>query len=303
MIKSVFFGLILFFSIGIVVTGQELQCSVSVVSKGVQGTNKSTYENMQNAIREFMNNQIWTDNVFSTEERIQCSILINITKAISATEFQGTIQVQARRPVYNSGYNTTLLNYLDQDFQFEYEAFQPLEYNPTNIGSNLISVLAFYANIILALDYDSFSKYGGTKYFEQAEKIVSMNQNSDVEGWKSYESKRNRYWMTENFLNAQHRPLREPFYLYHRQGLDYMSEDATKGRREIVTALEKLPKVYRQRAATFAMQLFFDAKSDEIINIFSEGFPTEKKRVLEVLTEVDPSNGSAYKEKLSVDNE
>ncbi len=301
MMKSVFFALFLLISIGFVARGQELQCAVSVVSKGVQGTNTSTYENMQSAIQEFMNTQIWTDNVFSTEERIQCSILINITKAISATEFSGTIQVQARRPIYNSGYNTTLINYLDQDFQFEYEAFQTLEYNPTNIGSDLISVLAFYANIILALDYDSFSKYGGTKYFEQAEKIVNMNQNSDIEGWKSYESKRNRYWITENFLNAQHKPLRECFYLYHRQGLDLMSDDVVKGRSQIVNALEKLPKVYRQRAGTFAMQLFFDAKSDEIINIFSEGFPTEKKRVLAVLTEVDPSNGSTYKEKLSTD--
>ncbi len=303
MMKSVFFLLFIFIFSGIRLLGQELQCTVSVVSKSVQGTNTSVFDDMQTAIREFMNNQIWTDNVFSTEERIQCSILINITKSVSAEEFEGTIQVQARRPVFSSGYNTTLINYLDQNFKFEYTDFEPLEYNPTNMQSELVSVLAFYANIILALDYDSFSKYGGTKYFEQAEKIVNMNQNSDNTGWKSYESRRNRYWMVENFLNSQHRPLRECFYMYHRLGLDAMSEDVPKGRKSILQGLDKLVKVYRQRAGTFAMQLFFDAKSSEIINIFSEAYDPEKKEVLEVLMEVDPANGSDYKEKLSIDED
>ncbi len=281
------------------VKSQELQCTVSVVSPGIQGTNKQVYETMQTAIREFMNSQKWTDNVFSAEERIECSILINIKEVISVDEFSGTLQIQARRPVYNSSYRTILLNYLDQDFSFKYVEFEPLIYNPNTLESNLIGVLAYYSYVILGLDYDSFSKFGGSKYFELAEKIVNMAQNSPKTGWKSFESRRNRYWYVENYLNEYHKPLRECMYQYHRLGLDKMSEKPEGGRKEVLSALEKLQKVQRQRASSFAMQLFFDAKSDEIINIFSESFSMEKSRAIEVLSEVDPANGAKYKEKLT----
>ncbi len=280
------------------VKSQELQCAVSVVSPGIQGTNKQVYETMQTAIREFMNGQKWTDNVFSAEERIECSILINIKEVISVDEFSGTIQIQARRPVYNSSYSTILLNYLDQEFSFKYVEFEPLIYNSNTLESNLIGVLAYYSYVILGLDYDSFSKFGGSKYFELAEKIVNMAQNSPKKGWKSFENRRNRYWYVENYLNEYHKPLRECMYQYHRLGLDKMSEKPEGGRKEVLSALEKLQKVQRQRASSFAMQLFFDAKSDEIINIFSESFSLEKSRAIEVLSEVDPANGAKYKEKL-----
>ncbi len=277
---------------------QELQCSVSVVSPSVQGTNKQVYETMQTAIREFVNGQIWTDNVFSPEERIECSILINIKEVVSANEFSGTIQIQARRPVYDSSYRSMLFNYLDQNFKFKYEEFEPLIYNPNSIQSNLVGVISYYAYVILGLDYDSFSKNGGTKYMEMAEKIVNMSQNSSYAGWRSYESKTNRYWFVENYLNEIHRPLRACIYEYHRLGLDRMSEKPEDGRKTVLSAIEKLTKVYRQRPGTFAMELFFDAKSDELINIFSESFSMEKQRVIEVLTEVDPANSNKYTEKL-----
>jgi len=278
---------------------QELQCGVSVVSPGIQGTNKQVYETMQTSIREFMNGQKWSDNVFSAEERIECSILINIKEVISADEFKATLQIQARRPVYNSSYSSVLLNYLDQDFRFRYAEFEPLIYNPNTVESNLVAVLAYYANVILGLDYDSFSKNGGSKYWEQAEKIKNMSQNSTSPGWKSFENRRNRHWLVENYLNEQHRPLRECMYQYHRLGLDRMSEKPEDGRKEVLSAIEKLVKVQRQRAGSFALQLFFDAKSDEIINIFSESFSMEKGRAIEILSEVDPANGVKYKEKLT----
>ncbi len=293
-----FLFLVLFF-ISVVTNAQELQCSVSVVSPSVQGTNKQVYETMQTAIREFVNGQKWTDNVFSPEERIECSILINIKEVVSSNEFSGTIQVQARRPVYNSSYRSILLNYLDQNFTFKYEEFEPLVYNTNSIGSNLVGVISYYAYVILGLDYDSYSKNGGTTYMETAEKIVNMSQNSQYEGWKSYESKTNRYWFVENYLNEYHRPMRECIYQYHRLGLDKMSDKPEDGRKQVLSAIEKLTKVHRQRPGTFAMEVFFDAKSDELINVFSESFSMEKQRAIEVLTEVDPANSSKYSEKLT----
>ncbi len=291
--------IILFLSLYLFSNAQELQCSVSVVSPSVQGTNKQVYETMQTAIMEFVNGQIWTDNVFSPEERIECSILINIKEVVSANEFSGTIQIQARRPVYNSSYRSMLFNFLDQEFTFKYEEFEPLVFNPNSIESNLVGVISYYAYVILGLDYDSFSKNGGTKYMEMAEKIVNMSQNTRYSGWRSYESKTNRYWFVENYLNEIHRPLRECIYQYHRLGLDKMSDKPENGRKEVLSAIEKLTKVHRQRPGTYAMELFFDAKSDELINIFSESFSMEKQRVIEVLTEVDPANSNKYTEKIN----
>ncbi|MCW3787248.1 DUF4835 family protein [Plebeiibacterium sediminum] len=293
------FLFLILFLISVVANAQELQCSVSVVSPSVQGTNKQVYETMQTAIMEFVNGQKWTDNIFSPEERIECSILINIKEVISSNEFSGTIQVQARRPVYNSSYRSMLFNYLDQEFKFKYEEFEPLVYNPNSISSNLVGVISYYAYVILGLDYDSFAKNGGTKYMEQAEKIVSMSQNSRYAGWRSYESKTNRYWFVENYLNEVHRPMRDCIYQYHRLGLDKMSEKPEDGRKQVLSAIEKLTKVHRQRPGTFAMELFFDAKSDELVNIFSESFSMERQRAIEVLTEVDPANSSKYSEKLT----
>ncbi len=283
-----------------VVDAQELKCAVSVVSPSIQGTNKQVFETLQTAILEFMNGQKWTDNVFSSEERIECSIMINIKEIRSIDDFAGSIQVQLRRPVYNSAYSTVLFNYLDQDFEFRYVEFEPLIYNPNSFESNLVGVLAYYAYVILGFDYDSFSKMGGTKYMERAEQIVNQAQNSAKKGWRSFESTRNRYWLVENYLNEHHRPLRECMYQYHRMGLDKMSEKSEAGRKEVLTAVEKLKKVHRSKPGSFAMQVFFDAKSSELINIFSESFSMEKGRAIELLSEIDPSNSKKYRESLSV---
>lgn len=282
------------------VKSQELQCTVSVVSPSVQGTNKQVYETMETAILEFMNGQIWTDNIFSSEERIECNILININEVISDDQFSGSIQVQARRPIYNSSYNAIMLNYLDQDFSFVYKEFESLIFNSNSYESDLVGVLSYYAYVILGLDYDSYSKYGGTVYLEEAEKIVSMAQNSSQEGWRSYESSRNRYWFVENYLNEYHRPMRECVYQYHRLGLDKMSEKAEIGRKEVLSAIKKLQKVHKQRPGTFAMAVFFDAKADELVNIFSKSDDTEKNEAQEVLMELNPSNSSKYEKSLSL---
>ncbi|MCU4166658.1 DUF4835 family protein [Carboxylicivirga caseinilyticus] len=284
--------------VGIHLNAQELQCAVQVVSPSVQGSNKKVFETLQKAIMEFMNNQNWTSDVFKAEERIDCNIMINITEMVSVDEFKGSIQIQARRPVYNSSYYTVLFNHQDVDLNFKYVEFEPLIFNPNAFDSNLVGVLAYYAYIILGMDYDSFSPNGGTEYFQKAEQIVNQAQGSSYSAWKSFESQRNRYWLTENILNEYHRPLRQCVYSYHRKGLDMMNDKPEEGRAEILKSLEDLKKVYRQRPGSFFMQVFFTAKSDELVKIFEESFSMEKSKVIEVLQEVDPGNSKKY-EKLS----
>lgn len=283
---------------GFQIKAQEFQCAVQVVSPSIQGSNKKVFETLQTAIREFMNNQNWTNDVFKPEERIDCNIMINVAEMISVDEFRASIQIQARRPVYNSSYNTVIFNHQDQDLQFKYVEFEPLIFNPNSFDSNLVGVLAYYAYIILGMDYDSFSSNGGTDYFRQAEQIVNQAQGSSFVGWKSFDSQRNRYWLTENVLNEYHRPLRKTMYLYHRKGLDIMNEKPEEGRAEILKSLEDLRKVYRQRPGSFFMQVFFTAKSDELVKIFEESFSMEKNNAIQVLQEVDPANSKKY-DKLS----
>ena len=171
-----------------------------------------------------MNNQKWTDDLFSPEERIECNMMINVTEALSIDEFRGSISIQARRPVYNSTYNSVLFNYIDQDMQFKYVEGEPIIYNPNTFDSNLIAVIAYYSYVVLGIDYDSYSLYGGTSFFQQAEQIVNRAQSATQTGWKSFESQRNRYWLVENALNQYHKPLRQCYYEYHRLGLDTMSD-------------------------------------------------------------------------------
>jgi hypothetical protein len=278
-----------------VVRGQELRCMVQVVAPGIQGTNRGVFETLQTSIMEFMNGQRWTDHVFKQEERIECNILINIREVIGSDEFKGTMQIQARRPVHNSSYSSPLINYMDQNIHFRYVEFEPLNFNPTNIESNLIAILAYYAYVVIGYDYDSFSSRGGTPYFQRAEQIVSISQNARESGWRSFESTRNRYWLVENLLNEQHTPLRNLYYQYHRRGLDVMADKPDEGRSAIVSSLEQLQRVYRQRPNSFALAFFFDAKTEELLNVLSNSPSMEKGRAVNLLTEVDPTNSEKYR--------
>ncbi len=290
--------LIFLFFLSFSTYSQQLRCSIQVESRSVQGTNKSVFETLQKAVTEFLNNTSWTNEVFAQEERIECNIFINIKEAISTDQFKGTIQIQARRPVFNASYNTVTMNRMDQDFQFNYVENQPLIYNPNTFSSNLVAVLAYYAYMILGIDHDTFKLYGGTPYFQKAVNIVTRAQNASEAGWKSFENKKNRYWLTEKMLNEYHRPLRKAMYDYHIKGLDIMSDKPQEGRTNIFTSLEGLRKVQKQDPGSVSMQLFFDAKSDELINIFSEAFPLEKGKAASLLKEIDPSNIKKY-EKLT----
>lgn len=273
---------------------QELNCKITVSSQQIQGVSKEVFQDMQKDLYEFVNNTKWTNNIFSNEERIECTIFIIISEAVSVDEFKGTIQIQANRPVFNTGYNTMTFKFKDNNFHVHYSQFQPLRFDENGQNSDLVSVMAYYIYMILGFDYDTFSLYGGTPYFLIAEKIVNNSQNNQEKGWKAYESQKNRYWLVENELDKKYQPLREYMYKYHRLGLDIMSEKIPEGRTVIAENLTLVQKAYREQPGNFTIKLFFDAKADELINIFKESFADEQSRVINILKEVDPANSSNY---------
>jgi hypothetical protein len=287
------------------INSQELNCNVQISAQRVQGTNRQVFETMQRDIYEFMNNTVWTNHIYSYSERIDCNILININDQLSADEFRGTIQIQLRRPVFNTTYNSTLLNFIDNSFQFRYVEFQPLEFDPGSHRSNLISVLAYYTYIILGFDYDSFSPLGGTEFFQMAEKIVTNAQNAPEQGWKPYDASRNRnrYWLVKNILDKEYEEVRLFNYEYYLRGLDKMESSVSEARTSMVQSLRLIQEVYRRKPDPFMyfVQVVLESKSDELVNIFSESFPEEKSRVLQILTEVDPANKAKY-ERISASN-
>ncbi|MCX6259708.1 MAG: DUF4835 family protein [Bacteroidia bacterium] len=281
-----------------VIHSQELNCNVQVSAQKIQGSNRQVFESMQRDIYEFMNNTVWTNHVFSYAERIDCNILINLTDQYSADEFKGTIQVQLSRPIFNTTYNSTMLNFIDNNFQFRYVEFQPLEFDPNSYRSSLVSVLAYYAYMIIGFDYDSFSTLGGTEFFQVAEKIVTNAQNASEPGWKPYDGSRNRnrYWLVKNALDKEYEGVRRFVHEYNINGLDKMESKTTEARTSIAESLKLIQEVYRAKPDPYMylIQVILESKADELVNIFSEAFPEEKSRVIQILTEIDPGNKTKY---------
>ena len=278
---------------------QELNCKVDVNSDQVQGSDKHVYESMKTALYEFMNNRKWTSDVFKTEERIDCNILIKISDRPATDAFTASIQIQARRPVYKSSYNSVLFNYEDKDFSFNYLEGQPLDFSENTFISNLTSVMGFYANLIIGLDYDSFALNGGTPYLQKALAIVNNAQNAAEKGWKAFDGTKNRYWLINNMMDASFVPIRECMYNYHRRGLDVMVDNKDAGRAVILESIESLRKVHEVKPLSFNLQVFFIAKSEELINIFSGGLPEEKPKIILVLNDIDPTNSNKYQKILT----
>lgn len=273
---------------------QELEIRIQVNHTQLQGANTSKFEELQKSLTEFAANQIWTNNVFKPEERIKCNILFNITKEVYTDEFQATMQIISSRPVYGTGYDSPMLNILDRNIQFKYNEGETLIFDE-NTHSELTSLVAYYIYIILGFDYDSFSKLGGTPYFEKAQKIVTTAQSSNYTGWKAFEDKKNRYWLSENLMNSVYSPIREYSYKYHRLGLDLMSTRLVDGTNSIAEGMSDLLKVHRQKSASYLMQVFMDAKADEIVNIFSGSTDqAQQNKVYNILKEIDPANISKY---------
>jgi len=277
-------------------SAQEFMCQVSVNSPQVEGTEKKVFQTLQSELYEFINNRKWTNFVYKTEERIECSIMITITERISSDQFKAKVNVVLQRPVYKTSYNTNLLNLVDNDFNFKYVELEPLVYNDDAYTSNLTSMVAYYVYIMLGMDADSFTKFGGTPYFEKARSVVNSAQNSPERGWKGFESLKNRYWLVENLMNNTYSSFREGMYLYHRTGMDLMSENIDMGRSGVSDCLENIQRVNREKPNLYIVQLFIDAKRDELINIYSQASPMDKTKTINLLKEIDIANASKYQQ-------
>lgn len=298
--KKIFAGFMLLFS-STVPYAQEFNVTVQVTSPMVEGTEKKIFETLQQELYDFVNNTRWTNYNYKPEERIEGTILITV-ESRSGEDFKGKMNLALRRPVFKSSYNTTLFNYLDRDFDFKYVEFQALEYSDNVFTSNLTSAIAYYLYVYLGLDGDSFAKNGGSPYYAKAQNIVNMGQNAREKGWKAFESQKNRYWLIENLTNPTYASIREAMYRYHRMGLDLMADDVEAGRAGINESLELLRKANRERPGLFLLQLFLEAKRDELVNIYSQASPMDKTRAVNILEEIDPANSNRYQKILENTN-
>ena len=267
---------------------QELNARITVNGDKIANANKSVFTTLQNALTEFINNRKWTEATFAVNERIDCSMTI-IVNEMEESSFKGEIQVQARRPVYNSSYTTTLLNFRDQQFDFEYMEGEPLEYQENMLTGNLTATVVFYIYIILGLDFDSFSPLGGTAYIQQAQQIVSLAQSQSWSGWKAFDSNRNRHAVATALQDNASEAFRNLWYTYHRKGLDEMAANPDRGRTTIIEALPALQEVKKARPTSVLLQMFSDAKLDEIVLIYSKATTQEKQSGYKLLQEIYPT--------------
>ncbi len=292
--RKVLFLLSLIFC-AVTLSAQELNCRIQINTDKIQGTNKQVYNTLQTALTDFMNNRKWTNAQFSTLEKIDCSFVITVNEENAGTHrYKCELQVQSRRPVYNSVYSTTLLNFRDVSFDFNYVEFDPLQFSDNKFEGNLTAVMAFYAYVILGIDQDSFSPLGGTPYFNRAEQIMNMAQTNMETGWQAFDNQRNRYAVASSFQDEASKDFRLMWYTYHRRGLDEMSISTDKSRATIAESLSALKSLYSARPTSVLLTLFSDAKIDEVNDIFSKGLPAEKETIYKILSEVFPAQSSRY---------
>lgn len=279
---------------------QELNCQVSIITDArleVTSVEKEIFEQLKQTIYDLMNTTQWTKDKFKIEERINCNMQLQINSIPSPGTYAGSLQIQVSRPAFNSSYNTTLMNFQDDDITFQYSRNAVLIYAPNQYRDNLTSVLAFYAYYILGMDYDSFSMKGGTPYFNEAQQIVSLAQASSAPGWKSNEQgKRNRFYLVDNILHQLFEPLRECNYEYHRKGIDKLYDDKAAARKSIYEALNKLNKVVATRPNSINLLNFCQSKLVEIKNLYADADPKEKNDVVNLLKRLDPANSERYQE-------
>jgi hypothetical protein len=275
---------------------QELNCKVVINADKVQTMERQVFSDMQTAFTRFLNTRRWTNDQFKAEERINCTLILNFNPTSSLGLYNASAQIQSSRPVYGTSYNTVLFNFLDKNFEFEYVQSQPLDYNDNGNFTHLTAMLAFYAYVIIGLDYDSFSKMGGNPYFQKALNVVNNAQQFNTAGWAGFDgNQRNRYWVSENLSNQQFIPLREGMYTYHRLALDDFQKDPEKSRTQIIDILNKIKVVKKQKPNSVLINAFFDAKMDELIKIFSEASPQLKQQAYTLLSDLDPTNTDKYK--------
>ncbi len=288
-----------FLIIGLSVRAQELNCGVKINAPSVRIVDPKVFKTLETAIFEFMNNRKWTDDKYQQLEKIECELIITITEELAIDRFKAQVNIQSSRPVFNSDYKTVLFNHADKDWEFSYAEFEALEYNENTNLSNLTSMLAYYAYIIIGFDGDSFASKGGTDAFLKAQNIVNNSQNISEKGWKPFESIRNRYHLVDQLLNGKYTDFRTAFYKYHREALDKFYEDQISPVKAMTKCLADLNKVHTSSPNSMVMQAFFNAKSDELVSIFASAPPMEKTKAIQILNRIDAGNTNKYRKILS----
>jgi hypothetical protein len=286
------YSLVLVFVFGIV-QSQQLNCTVNVNADKAASTNKQIFKTLEKSLTEFVNKTDWTGAAYKQEEKINCSMFITVT-AYDSNQFTATIQVQSSRPIYNSTYSSPVLNFNDKDFSFRYTEFENLTFNPANFDSNLISVIAFYSYVIIGMDGDSFSKLGGSKYLETAQDISNVAISGGYKGWSQSDGNQNRYFLINDMLSTTFSPFRDALYEYHFEGLDLMHKDLSTAKIKIKDAINSLAKINQTRPNAFLTRVFFDAKSDEIVSIYSAGPAMDLRDLIGNLNTISPLNSSKW---------
>ncbi|MBK1439578.1 DUF4835 family protein [Parapedobacter sp. ISTM3] len=287
-------GILLLGAWAVTAQAQDLNARVQILSPQVQNTNKRALEVLQKAISDFLNNRSWSANQIQPQERIDCSFVITINAWDGSSNFTAQAQIISTRPVFNTSYNSPVLSISDNHFDFSYTEGQLMDYSDQQYMNNLTSLLAYYAYIIVGLDADTFEHNGGTPFYSAAQNIVNYAQNTGFAGWRSMEAMNNRFWLVNNLLDRRYQPLRDFLYSFYREGLDTMSENAQAARKSILALLPSLQKVDRLAQGAVFNQVFFTAKSDEFVGIFSGMGPSERVQAFNVLAEVDPANANKY---------
>ena len=285
---------------------QELKARVSVLSNRVAtNVDKKTFQNLETALNTFVNTRKWSTDNFTQQEKIDCSFLLNLESTDEANIYKASLAIQSARPVFNSSYQSPIINFQDNDIIFKYIDFQDLEFNDARVSgsdalvSNLTAIFAYYINIILGMDYDSFSPRGGDPYFQKAQNIVNnAPEAKNISGWKAFDGTRNRYWLAENLLNSRYTIMHDAIYSYYRLGMDKLYDEEANARVQVLNVLNLLNNFNVENANTMILQFFFQGKTQELIKIFSKASPPDKSRALDFLQRLDVTSASKYKEGL-----
>lgn len=294
------------FSLTVRLRAQELQAKINVNASRVGSqTDKKVFQTLQNALNTFLNNRKWTGETFQANEKVVCNFLLNIAEVSTDNVYKASLTVQAARPVYNSTYDSPLVNFIDDAVVFRYVEFQPVEFNENRVSgsdplvSNLTALLAYYVNIILGMNFDSFALRGGDPYFQKAQNIVSNAPDSrDIVGWRNFDGQRNRYWLADNLTNSKYAILHDAIYSYYRLGMDNMYDNETEARTAIMNTLNFLNNINTDNPNTMGVQFFFQGRAKELIGVFKKTAPDEKSRALDLLAKMDISNANNYKQEL-----
>jgi Domain of unknown function (DUF4835) len=274
--------------------GQEFNCQVSVIAPQVANSDPRIFKGLENAIREFVSGRRWTNYNYEQQERLDLSLLLTISEQQGLDRFRGTLQVIYSRPVFNSDYMSPVFDLIDENVEFNFLENTQLDFTEDRFTNNLTSILAFYAFYTLAVDADTFRPLGGTDLYNQAQQVVNQAQNSSDAGWKAFEGQTNRFWLIDNAQQATFRPLRECLYSYHREGFDNLTADAEAARKSISSGIERLRTVHQAKPVSYNLQVFFNAKHKELVELFKPTEPAEKSKLLTTLQIIDPGHISSY---------